>query len=243
MTFVMLFSLAGCNVLAQYKEAAKAELDAYVAALDCNDYSEDNWAAIVGHLIDGKTEINVAANKTAIDTAVTAAKNAIDDVETLPKSGTFYTLKNAYEMGLITRDDLMYIGYFVGEAVEIIDYDTVGKDGKPLWAQECGQFFSGQKEDWQAIRVIDFTPAIPRPIIDPIVKADILRICDELSDPYGESNEKSNMYCYYGEYNGCYVTDVNYGGSIWDTVFVEYAGIIWIEDYNYRLSVFVYDKK
>ena len=65
------------DVLAKYKEGAKASLMAYVEALEPGDYSEENWAAIEEIANTGKENIDMAADKQGVDTALAAAKDEI----------------------------------------------------------------------------------------------------------------------------------------------------------------------
>jgi len=65
------------NELAEYKENAKANLTAYIEALDANDYSGENWSAIEEIANTGKENIDTAADKQGVDSALAAAKNEI----------------------------------------------------------------------------------------------------------------------------------------------------------------------
>lgn len=80
---VMLFSLAACkgNELAEYKAQAKADLEAYAESKGQENYSEDNWAAILGLVEDGKAAVDAAENKTAVDNAVSTAKEEINAIQ------------------------------------------------------------------------------------------------------------------------------------------------------------------
>jgi len=81
LSLLVLFAFAGCNQgssLAAYKAAAKAELDDYAQE---NDYTPENWEVVLGLVAEGKTAIDAAINKPAVDAAVETAEQAIDEVE------------------------------------------------------------------------------------------------------------------------------------------------------------------
>ncbi|MCL2675877.1 MAG: hypothetical protein FWE84_04760 [Firmicutes bacterium] len=91
--FLMLFSVAGLSAcdsfinnggspspgssLAAYKNSAKAELDDYAQQ---DNYSSENWEAVLGIVTNGKAKIDEAANKADVDSVATETKNAIDEV-------------------------------------------------------------------------------------------------------------------------------------------------------------------
>ena len=94
---LLMFSLFGCeisavraNKLAEYKTTAKEELDTYATSKDENNYTAASWAEILECVAEGKTAIDAAKNEPSVDTAVTTAKLAIDDVIAL-----FYGVKPA----------------------------------------------------------------------------------------------------------------------------------------------------
>lgn len=79
-TFLMLFSLAACNDdfnLSSYKTAAKAEIAGYVTE---SNYCPDNWSIACDIIDEGKIAIDVAEDKTGVDTAVSIAKDLINMV-------------------------------------------------------------------------------------------------------------------------------------------------------------------
>lgn len=63
--------------LAAYKEDAKQEIESYVSA---EDYSTENWLAVLEIIEDGKAVINNAKNNSAVETAVTNAKTSINEI-------------------------------------------------------------------------------------------------------------------------------------------------------------------
>ncbi len=71
------------NSFAEYKTEKKAELEQYAADKGQNNYSTANWTEIQGYVTSGKTAIDGAADKAAVDSALTAAKEDIDAVKTI----------------------------------------------------------------------------------------------------------------------------------------------------------------
>ena len=71
------------NSFAEYKTEKKAELEQYAADKGQNNYSTANWTEIQGYVTSGKTAIDGAADKAAVDSALTAAKTDIDAVKTI----------------------------------------------------------------------------------------------------------------------------------------------------------------
>jgi len=102
------------NGLAAYKTTAQAELEAYAESKGEGNYTAENWAAIEGFVADGKAAVDAAADRAGVDAAVAAAKEAIDDVSLKEelRLGTFYSLQQAYDEGLLTQDDLKNIAYY-----------------------------------------------------------------------------------------------------------------------------------
>jgi len=103
--FVMVLSLTACQgvELAAYKNTAKTGLEAYAESKGEGNYTADNWAAIGGLVADGKDEIDAAANKPAVDTAVENAEQAIEDVP-----------QKEEEMGIfeVEADDMVDCSHF-----------------------------------------------------------------------------------------------------------------------------------
>ena len=90
---VLAFSLFGCeipanraNEFAEYKTTAKAELDTYATSKDAKNYTATSWAEILECVAEGKTAIDAAKDNSAVDSAVTTAKLAIDTVWTIKKT-------------------------------------------------------------------------------------------------------------------------------------------------------------
>ena len=139
---LLLFSMAGlsaCNLtdLAAYKITAKTGLDDYAQEKgECN-YCEDNWAAILGIVAGGKTAVDEATNKTAVNTAVTSTKQEIDAV---PKEGgmqQFPSVLENFELSDFTEeffeDNTLFLvplnhGYLLYDYVEFYAVST--KNGK-----------------------------------------------------------------------------------------------------------------
>jgi len=82
--FLMIFSLAACqnNELAQYKTAAKTNLETYTESKGQDNYTVENWAIIEGLVAEGKMAVDAAADKSGVDAAATVAKQAINAVLT-----------------------------------------------------------------------------------------------------------------------------------------------------------------
>ena len=131
--FIMLFSLTGLSAcgtfdLEQYKTEAKAELttyaDARCAELNCAEAS----AAIAGLLEQGKTAIDNAATKPAVNTARDAAKADINAVSQKEANGAFYSLQEAFDKGLLTKEDLQNIAYYHNDDSMPVYPETLNAD-------------------------------------------------------------------------------------------------------------------
>jgi hypothetical protein len=87
----MLFAFAGAGCddvvkqkeLEQYKITAKAEIQAHANSKAQSEYSGDNWTAILQAVAYGKTEIEKAADKPAVDLAVAEAIQEMDNILTI----------------------------------------------------------------------------------------------------------------------------------------------------------------
>ena len=119
----------GCNVcerkateaeeLAGYKVTEKAALESYAAGKGQDSYPAEDWIVIQTAVVDGKAAIDAAADKAGVDAARDTAKAAIDAVEPIKEIfGTFYSLSEAYDNGLITREDLKSLAYYRGWEAE-----------------------------------------------------------------------------------------------------------------------------
>ena len=75
--------------LTAHKETAKATLTAYVEALNQDDYSEENWAAIKGIANTGKSNIRAAINKTGVNAAL---NTALKDIHLVDYEGRDFVL-------------------------------------------------------------------------------------------------------------------------------------------------------
>jgi len=156
----MTFSLFACipivpepgNELAEYKLTAKTGLETYATEKGQSNYTADNWLVLLGYVAEGKDEIDAAANKPAVDSAVEKAEQAIDDVPQKEEEvGTFYSLQEAYDEGLLTIQNLMSIAYYHGSLdsvdgtfvpttknPEVLSAETV-LTIKQSWISELGQ--------------------------------------------------------------------------------------------------------
>ena len=168
-TIVMLLSVAvftACELpdtgFAEYQAAAVTALTEYVEALDKDDFNAENWARIEGYLEDGIAKINAAENRAAVRYARDAAKDAIGAVEKRPvPTSSFYTLRNAYNSGLLTRSDIEHMAYFrFGEVIEIFDHSLIEGTVGYKWIREL----SWPESEWTTIRRVDFTPQMSPPV-------------------------------------------------------------------------------
>lgn len=81
---IIIFSFTACNLcddsddklaqLTQYKITGKSLIDDHVTTKSQSDYSEENWAAILQAVIDGKAAVDTAINKDGVNNAVEMAK-------------------------------------------------------------------------------------------------------------------------------------------------------------------------
>jgi len=126
------------NGLAAYKSAVQAELEAYAEEKGEDNYTAENWAAIQELVADGKTAVDAAADRAGVDAAVAAAKEAMDAVWRL---GTFYSLQEAYDEGLLTYDDIRSIAYYHNGGIEYL-YDGPYSDFGPesIWVQSSPNY-------------------------------------------------------------------------------------------------------
>ena len=108
---------AACKMaaeLAGYKGTEKAALEAYAAGKGQSNYPAEDWIVMQTAVIDGKVAIDAATDIAGVDTARDAAKAAIDAVLTIEEIlGTFYTLQEAYDEGLLTVEELKSIAYYM----------------------------------------------------------------------------------------------------------------------------------
>jgi len=117
--------------LSEYKAAAKAELEAYAAARQ-EHYTPENWVVVLGFVADGKTAIDAATTKPAVDTAVETAEQAIEDVpqkEEPVEKGIFYSLEEAYSKKLLTVEDLQSIASYYNNQLDV-DLETMDEEIK-----------------------------------------------------------------------------------------------------------------
>ncbi|MFA5449552.1 MAG: hypothetical protein WC292_03845 [Clostridia bacterium] len=98
--FLLLFSiigLAACNngdELADYKTQAIESLEAYAKSKGQDNYTAENWETIKTIVENGKTTINTAESKEAVDTAKAEAMTAIMTIDEVTKKekDVMYTL-------------------------------------------------------------------------------------------------------------------------------------------------------
>lgn len=107
------FSLTACNndTLDAYKNAGKTTIEVY-AQEHKDNYSEVNWTVVCRIVEEGKTAVDEAKSKSAVDTAVATAIVEIDAVQDV---GAFYSLQKAFDSGWLTKDDLQSIAYYLND--------------------------------------------------------------------------------------------------------------------------------
>lgn len=108
-----IFGLTACNndTLDAYKTEGKAAIEAYAQERK-NNYCEDNWTVVCGIVTAGKTAVDEAESKPAVDKAVTTAKAEIDAAQDI---GSFYSLQKAFDNGWLTKEDLQSIAYYLND--------------------------------------------------------------------------------------------------------------------------------
>lgn len=82
MFFIVLFCFSSCgwSNLAEYKYAAKAEIESYIQELEPNNYSSESWELILRYVEDGKSAIDTAKSDADVDSIVAAIKNEVGSV-------------------------------------------------------------------------------------------------------------------------------------------------------------------
>jgi len=235
------------QLLTVYKDLVKAQLEVYAAAKGEENYFLAKWAEITGLVEEGKTAIDAATSKAGVDVAAEAMKEAIDAIKTLNESmGKFYSLQEAYELELLTREDIMHIVYYYrnsGRVVEVIDdsaYDYYeGYQFK--WRYE---YWKLPEEAWTVLAKVDFVPQIETPVIDTNVEQDIKLAYYEkyresiyVDDGIGIVQIKQ----YLGEYNNCYAVEM-YGAfdSGQEPKYCCLAGIVWWQPDFRPIEIFVF---
>lgn len=137
---IMAFSHGACGdkSLAEYKANAKAKLDAYVASMNENDYTTENWTKILGFVATGRKEIDEVADKEQVDATVATAKQKINNIPTKVEVGMDVEIKSRilqdYCNGLNDTDIALqdvYIRRFYGKYDDSIAVIMAIKDRVP----------------------------------------------------------------------------------------------------------------
>lgn len=117
--FVIAFTSTSCksNELAQYKVNAIVDLEVYIQEKGRSNYSLDSWKVILKVVENGKTDIDIAGDKTTVDKVVLKAKGIIDAVLKEDELGIFYSLQDAYDQGLLTIHDLQSIANYLNNGL------------------------------------------------------------------------------------------------------------------------------
>ncbi|MCL2770854.1 MAG: hypothetical protein FWD89_00910 [Firmicutes bacterium] len=173
----------------------------------------------------------------------------VDD-DSNPSVGTFYSLQDAYNEGLLTLDDIMHISYFkTGMVIEVIDDITLQEVIFPEWIYELPlwqyeMMFLPQNE-WTVVRMVDFTPQFEIQELCPIITEEIKRTFFEAHrchiEKAGGSIENIFVKNFWGEYNGKYVVDM--ASDLWEYGLGNYSvrvGKVFWEDMGPRTIVFSY---
>jgi len=190
----VVFSLFACitpnNELAAYKAEAKTGLDAYAESKGQENYTVENWAVINELVAESKTTIDTTRNKAAVDAAVEMAKNAIDTISQKEENvpiGTFYSLQEAYDKGLLTVQDLRSIAYYYHNTLE--------------WDIESEGLYDGLKST-------DYIPISKTP--ETLSVETTNRIKQDFIN-YVKCNDAEHdvQIRYYGTYNGCVSTMID----------------------------------
>ncbi|MFA5449549.1 MAG: hypothetical protein WC292_03830 [Clostridia bacterium] len=77
-----------------------------------DDFTAENWETIKTIVENGKTTINAADSKDAVDVAKTETMSEIDGVGKEVDMKAFYTLQEAYDNGWLTVEDLEKIASY-----------------------------------------------------------------------------------------------------------------------------------
>ncbi|MCL2676140.1 MAG: hypothetical protein FWE84_06150 [Firmicutes bacterium] len=168
--------------LAEYKVAAKETLGIYAENKGQENYTRYYWDFMTVSVTNYGKNIDAAADKAEVDLLFEEAKSMIDQ---RPQKD-FWELKEAYDKGWLSREDLMHITYFnTGEVVEVIE------------------------NPYRLIK-IDFTPEMEAPALDSSTKSeleDTFRSYLHQMD-YRLSTAIADKFL--GEYNGCYVVQFRF---------------------------------
>jgi len=156
---VMAFSLTACvsniipsNDLAGYKTTAKATLVTYAEEKGEENYPEKAWATIGEVISNGKTAIDTASNKPAVDVAVETAKAAIDAEIPLPVS------LDGYNDAFFEKYTLILVPYIWCNRSAEVEFGTVyADDGKLHFLFE------------ETLTGIPFTPYVRKEILFAVV--------------------------------------------------------------------------
>lgn len=119
-TFVLPFIFMGASCgqneeLLRCKSTSIQDLESYETALaEEHYYYEEDWAFITNLLAETKEKINAKETKTSEEIAALCAeaKSQIDSISPMKFSWVIYGLQEAFDLGLLTRDDLIKIADF-----------------------------------------------------------------------------------------------------------------------------------
>jgi len=226
-SLLTMFALVGCdqsNELAEYKTAAKTELETYVQERQGN-YTTEDWAAISGFVEDGKAAVDMATDKAQVDSAVTMTKQAIDEVPPKEESvGALYSLQEAYDQGWLSQDALKSILYFA-----IYEEGLLSKDELKILLFAA---YDIDDENFENFAPILKDPDILSAEIGLTIKearANDLRT--RITSPILEATADGiTIVGYYGIYNGCVAVRL-------DDAYTVYPAIVGVMDVRGTLLI------
>lgn len=139
LALAMLFTLVACNTdsLADYKNTAKATIQAYADAKERDNYSADRWAEVCNAVALGKQAVDDAPTMPQVDDVVAKSKENIDKVEStreliLPMDGEEeYTVGNgteAYPYVINTTGQLIYFSNQINKDEDHSAFFVLGCD-------------------------------------------------------------------------------------------------------------------
>lgn len=172
LTFLLLVACESNTILIEYKTSAKDVIQDFAEERQ-EGFSESEWLAVIDIVAIGKLAIDEAEDMLSIDEVVMTVKQEINDV-TLGFVGEFYNLQEAFENGLLIKDDLESIANYNN------DY-SMSANIDPLSPKIEKGIKETKAYDLRNETYFDGTLILPE------AKAGNITI-----------------YRYYGEYNGCY---------------------------------------
>jgi hypothetical protein len=218
--------------LAEHITTAKSILETYTLDKGQDNYTATKWVIINELVATGIIAINAAMNMAEIDSALNKTKLAIDAVEQKDGMITPYSMREAFDAGYLTREDLKHIAYFLMSEV----FEVEG-----IWHDETFGAYATVKD---TMTRVDFTPFVLQSLDS--------QTTNELKQAYYKSNlclflchnvgiEKGiTAFDYLGSYNDSSVVHMRL--SFVDGIINHYyvvAGIVFPYRSSYFVTVFV----